>query len=254
MSAKGLPYYRWYPADAETDEAYSALSDSECGFFHRCLNRCWINTGLPAQMDELARVMKVNPIYLEKTWDRVGRLFFECDGRLFNKRQEEERSYAMTKSERNTKAVRTRYERSSNEPQRAYESVSSGLAFDSKKEEPVFVKRPTARDGAETVKAFSRWWARWCEVTRRQVGEADAAQAWLSMVITENESGAFACLESYLASGEVAAGKVRNPAKFLYEEGRNGWKSRWPTAVARKGMSPSTDELAEAIEAFARTR
>jgi hypothetical protein len=45
---RSLPYFRWFPADAETDHNYAALNDAELGLFHRLLNRSWINGGLPS--------------------------------------------------------------------------------------------------------------------------------------------------------------------------------------------------------------
>lgn len=111
-----LPYFRWFPADAETDEHYTAMTDQELGFFHRCLNRSWRNNGLPAELQELSKAMRVDMKYLGRVWPRVGKRFYEDNGRLFNRRQEDEREHANSKSERNTRAVRTRYERSTNAP------------------------------------------------------------------------------------------------------------------------------------------
>lgn len=88
------------------------MSDQELGFFHRCLNHSWINNGLPSDLNELARAMRVKRSYITKVWPRVGRCFYESEGKLLNKRQESERAHASEKSERNTRAVRTRYERS----------------------------------------------------------------------------------------------------------------------------------------------
>jgi uncharacterized protein YdaU (DUF1376 family) len=104
----GLPYFKWYPADAETDEDYSAMNDTELGFYHRCLNRSWINSGLPADHARLARLLKVSPAYLQKMWTRVGKKFqlSENTGRLVNKRQEDERTKAVSKSEKSANAAR----------------------------------------------------------------------------------------------------------------------------------------------------
>lgn len=98
---KSYPYFRWWVADAETDEAYSSLSDPELGFFHRLLNRAWVNDGLPVDLDTLAASFRVSRKYLDKMWVRVGPLFPE-DGatpaRRRNKRQEAERENCFKKS------------------------------------------------------------------------------------------------------------------------------------------------------------
>lgn len=117
---KNLPYMRWFPADAESDEKYSSMSDEELGFFHRCLNKSWTNNGLPCEMASLAAMMRVTPRYLARVWNRVGPCWYQSEGRLYNRRQEEERTHARSKSESASNAVRTRYERryerSANEP------------------------------------------------------------------------------------------------------------------------------------------
>jgi hypothetical protein len=99
--AKGLPYYRWYPADAEIDEKYASMTDAELGFYHRCLNKSWTNYGLPADLDALAAMMRVKRSYLDRVWVNVGKCFTPTDTvhqRLVNPRQEEEREYAISKS------------------------------------------------------------------------------------------------------------------------------------------------------------
>ena len=111
---KELPYFRWYPADAESDFRYSALSLPELGLFHRCLNFSWLNDGLPADPVEIGRSLRISSRDIKTLWPRVSECFELRDGRTFNRRQEEERIHARTKSERNTSAVRTRYERTSN--------------------------------------------------------------------------------------------------------------------------------------------
>jgi uncharacterized protein YdaU (DUF1376 family) len=134
-----LHYFRWFPKDADTDENYSSMSDTELGFYHRCLNRSWLNNGLPEDPSELARMMRVTPKYLQKVWERVGRCFETRDGRLVNRRQEEERTKAISRSDSATEAVRSRYERtnerSTNETLRAYGSGSVSGSEEVKAEE-----------------------------------------------------------------------------------------------------------------------
>lgn len=115
MKVKDLPYFRWWVARAETDETYSTLTDQELGFYHRCLNKAWLNAGLPADPDALAKLMHVSRAYLDRVWVSVGKCWYTSGGRLYNRTQEEERSHATTKSERAAASVRTRYERRTDE-------------------------------------------------------------------------------------------------------------------------------------------
>ena len=237
--AKGLPYFRWYPADAETDEKYSSLNDAELGFFHRCLNKSWLNDGLPSDLDKLASVMHVTRKYLDRVWPAVQECFqLSQNGhhRIVNRRQEEERSYALSKSQKASDSVRTRYERRTDDLPRAYgsdfESASSSL-----------LRKKEAREEKTPAPGFPQWWNRWVSVTKRGVGEVDSGRNWTAYVNIEDESAAMACLERYLASAEVCDGKIRNPSKFIREESENGWRSTWPTATARapNGQSSTVD-------------
>lgn len=121
---KALPYFQWYPSDADTDENFRAMSDEEIGFYVRCLNHAWMNDGLPVDPEERSRILKTPLKIANSRWVRVGRCFQEIAGRYVNRRQEEERTKAQTKSESATKSVRSRYERRANVALRASESES----------------------------------------------------------------------------------------------------------------------------------
>lgn len=111
--SKALPYFRWYPADAEVDEKYIMMTNEELGFFHRCLNKSWRNGGIPADPCARARLFSQPQRIIDKLWEVVGKCFVESTAdpsRLVNPRQEKEREYAQTKSARASKAIRTRYD------------------------------------------------------------------------------------------------------------------------------------------------
>lgn len=128
--AKELPYFRWYPKDAESDSKYASMTLAELGLYHRCLNHSWMNDGIPSEVSELSRELRISEREIRRHWPRVSRCFVTSvnDERGRNPRQEEERSYALTKSERSTNAVRSRYGRNTdvdtNAPPHAYESDS----------------------------------------------------------------------------------------------------------------------------------
>jgi len=159
--AKELPYFRWYPKDAESDSKYSSMTLAELGLFHRCLNHSWLNDGIPSELSELSRELRISEREIKRHWPRVSRCFVTSanDARGRNLRQEEERSYALTKSERSTNAVRARYERNAdvgtNEPPRAYESESGSIS-----DLPVTTEKTEKR--AEAKKWFEdEFWPLW---------------------------------------------------------------------------------------------
>lgn len=134
--SRELPYFRWYPGDAESDSKYVAMTFAERGLYHKALNYAWMNDGLPIEDSEVGRVLKMTVRELNSIWPRVRQCFEEVNAKLCNRRQEEERSYAKNKSERATESIRKRYERSSDDPPRAYgsDTVSSSAVVVSSKE------------------------------------------------------------------------------------------------------------------------
>lgn len=105
------------------------MDDRELGFYMRCLNHSWVNGSLPADQDELARVMRCTKTYLSKVWARVSRCFEPSENdasRLVNGRQEKERQKALEKSVKATESIRIRYERSKDVVPRALARVGSG--------------------------------------------------------------------------------------------------------------------------------
>ena len=112
---RDLPYYKMWVKDFETNEAVRGMNLKEAGLFVFALNHAWVNDGLPQEPTEIGRVLKLAPRDLKECWPRVEKCFpVGADGRRRNPRQEHERSEAASKSEKASKAVRTRYENSTN--------------------------------------------------------------------------------------------------------------------------------------------
>ena len=130
-----LPYYKMYPGDADADENFRLMSYEQRGVYWSLLNHAWLNDGLPASPHDIQSILRIPEKEFVKCWERVSTCFPENNGRRRNPRQEEERSKAIRKSESATESIRTRYERSTNEPLRAYESESEPVVeFGFKKE------------------------------------------------------------------------------------------------------------------------
>jgi len=125
---KAYPYFRWYPADADTDQKFRVMDDADLGFYLRCLNHAWLNGGIPADPIERARALKTPLKRANKRWERVGQCFTnsrEQNAMLINPRQESEREYAVQKSQLASESAKVRYERSANAVPRTYDSVST---------------------------------------------------------------------------------------------------------------------------------
>ncbi len=105
--ANGLPYFKWYPKDAETDILYCRMTDQELGLYHRCLNLSWINGGLPADLADLAEALGKPLEYIERMWPRLSKCFILLStdpSKYVNPRQEKERQAASELSEKRASA------------------------------------------------------------------------------------------------------------------------------------------------------
>lgn len=114
--AKTLPYFRWYPADAQSDLKYRGLSRAERGLFHDALDFAWMNDGLPDDELAIGRALNMTVRELKTLWPAVRECFFLKDGSFRNKRQELERSSAL---EKGTKASASANQRWGKTPQPA---------------------------------------------------------------------------------------------------------------------------------------
>lgn len=104
-----LPYFAWYPSDAENDADWRAMSYEERGVFITLLNTAWDNDGLDPDLTYIARSLKISSIRFAAMWKTIGRKFFIANsGRLVNPRQEKERTKAQEKSALASKAVAIR--------------------------------------------------------------------------------------------------------------------------------------------------
>jgi uncharacterized protein YdaU (DUF1376 family) len=234
IMAKDLPYFRWWVARAETDEKYSSMTREEKGLYHECLNKSWLNGGIPVDVSALCKLLHISEKDLSRLWVAVGQCWYEEDGRLFNSTQEEERRLAIAKSENNKRpgnanAKRTRITREANGTQRAYDSVCVSSSVLSKEDK--ISTRASDLDGIVSER-FDEVFSRWPRKTNRD----NACRDWVSLVTVEIEPKVFACVDRYLGSAEVERGAVRNLGSSQAREGwlvecaRDRWECDWPKA------------------------
>jgi uncharacterized protein YdaU (DUF1376 family) len=84
------PAYPMYAQDIDMDTA--SWSCNAFGAYVRLLNYSWINGGLPDDVDELARIARLDGGNFKKCWSKwIWGKFQKVDGVLVNRRMEEER-------------------------------------------------------------------------------------------------------------------------------------------------------------------
>lgn len=261
--AKSLPYFRWFTADAESDERYRSMTDAQCGFFHRCLNMSWENEGLPADMDRLASMMRVSRDYLDSVF--VRECWHEKDGRLYNRRQEEERAHATSNSEkRSASAKQMHSKRRANAEQmqskcsaRAYESESVSESDSSEKETSEEKPETNVREFPvlmswqvdETYVPFVEVWRRVQEVTGKALLEEDFTDAhfrWKRMDIDQKLLAIKTTsdhLDLGVWTGATDPQFIPLPGRYLEKE----YKRPVASPKARDPASRSSTDAAKAI-------
>jgi uncharacterized protein YdaU (DUF1376 family) len=132
-----------YPAEADADENFRLMSFEQRGLYWTLLDHAWLNSGLPADPEEIREMCRLSKHDFDRMWKRVSKCFKLVGYRMVNPRQEIERSEAISKSEKATSAVRTRYERTTSEDTNVSirasdsESYSSSKEINPKKEEQI---------------------------------------------------------------------------------------------------------------------
>ena len=245
MIPTGYPYFRWWLRDAEADEFYRTASDAEIGFFHRCLNRSWDSGGLPADPAKRAILLGKTRAYADKMWKAVGTKFIASEldpSRLVNSKQESERSYVHSMSERNSRAGKTRSKfptsvkqsldirystGSANGRQHAYGSDSDSVS-NSEKEKNQKVAALWESAGFLGPEYFDEWWLQVVANHPNKNRNTDAYMEIQGRIITgqfsrvEFESGYFQLRESKADEWTKEGGKY---CTNLYEIVHNRlWK------------------------------
>jgi uncharacterized protein YdaU (DUF1376 family) len=86
------PAYQWYPRDYMSDEAVALMSYEQRGIYRDLLDRQWLEGSIPADLSQLAAILRIPVSRFEKLWPQVSAKFKPAgEGRLVNTRMERER-------------------------------------------------------------------------------------------------------------------------------------------------------------------
>lgn len=241
MTDRKPDYFRWYPKDCDTDENVRRMDDRQFGFYMRCINHAWLNGGLPADLNQLARVIGRTPGYVLKIWPAIAPCFEVRGDRLVNQKQEDLRekyfiligklstsgksgraSQLKTKDEAQAKAWARPRHTNTNTNTKQSASLLGSLG------EEAHTQRARVSVVADLTEQPSTRFNEWIQPWPRKVGIDDAARAWLSVVTKKNEAAVFAARDRYLASEEVSRAIVMGPAKWIFQQARDGFNGTWP--------------------------
>lgn len=92
MAPERAPAFQFYPSDFISGEKVARMSYTEVGIYIVLLSHAWLAKGLPTNVTEIAKMLKVNPQRFARLWCGVlSECWVEDGGRLVNPRQEVER-------------------------------------------------------------------------------------------------------------------------------------------------------------------
>ena len=100
------PAFQFYPKDFISDLNVAAMTNEEVGIYIKLLCHCWIEDGLPNIPKLLEGWFKGGSTKgqpWEETWLKIKHCFYEKNGKLRNKRLDEEREKQIRWSEKSKK-------------------------------------------------------------------------------------------------------------------------------------------------------
>lgn len=87
------PAFQFYASDFLSGDKVARMSYTEIGIFTVLLAHAWLSHGLPSDVGEIAKILKMNPQRFGKIWRGVlSECWIKRGARLVNRRQEAERA------------------------------------------------------------------------------------------------------------------------------------------------------------------
>lgn len=114
--AKKSPAYQWYPRDYMADPIVITMTLEQEGAYRRLMDVCWLERGLPTNVDELWRIAKApsRDAFIRRIWNVVGRKFQLKKGKFQHRRLDRERAkQSKTSKERQIAAFKMHEKRRS---------------------------------------------------------------------------------------------------------------------------------------------
>jgi uncharacterized protein YdaU (DUF1376 family) len=107
------PAFQFYPRDFLSSSKVDRMSMTERGAYITLLSRCWLDHGLPTEVNVLARMCRMPTKTFAKMWAsaEIRSCFYEKGGRLHNDRLDVERAKQADFKRRQTDRAEKRWEK-----------------------------------------------------------------------------------------------------------------------------------------------
>lgn len=126
MAEKKSPAFQFYPADFMSDLNVIVMTGQEVGAYALLMSACWLENGVPDDMEELAILSKMTPEQFQISWEkRLKRCFIKReDGKWDHPRLQAERIKQQEFSRKMSDAANRRH--SDPEPKQRVGSKKAG--------------------------------------------------------------------------------------------------------------------------------
>lgn len=157
------PAFSMYPKDYLASEDITLMPPEAEGLYNRCLMLAWDNRGLPPDPADVLKLVGTKYVPCWKTaWPPVRKKFYEKDGRLWNKRQEQERDKQTQRATKARESANARWEHrpldaNASATHMLGKSPEHSLAVAVAVASPSAKPKPSADAGGWTV-AFGKAW------------------------------------------------------------------------------------------------
>lgn len=114
MAKEKVPAFQFYPKDFLSDSKVCRMSNTEVGIYIRLICHCWLDGDLPLETEALASMAHMQLKQFTKLWENsIVKTCFHLaeDGRLHNKRLDEEREKQEAYRRRQTDAAASRWDK-----------------------------------------------------------------------------------------------------------------------------------------------
>jgi uncharacterized protein YdaU (DUF1376 family) len=106
------PAFQFYPKDFISSTKVQRMSLTEIGAYTLLLSHCWLDSGLPSDIAQLARIVKVKDRQFARMWKgALSECFYEKQGKLQNDRLDKERKKQAEYRRRQTDAAHARWDK-----------------------------------------------------------------------------------------------------------------------------------------------
>jgi uncharacterized protein YdaU (DUF1376 family) len=113
IKSNKAPAFQFFPRDFISSPKVDRMPMTERGAYITLLCRCWLDNGLPTDLEELAFYCRMKPAQFKRMWEngRIGQCFHERGGKFHNERLDAERQKQKANRQRQSDNAKSGWQR-----------------------------------------------------------------------------------------------------------------------------------------------